>query len=146
MLKSVNFSIPMCVTCSSGQQEPTCARSDDCLLAGQVIADWLKGRDDYKHSLCHHAVYPTAVLKLIQRAADHEICIQQKQHLQEGKTMQFAVPLWQRWRQSHHLGRAPIAVDMSWCNALLPGLSDMPDNLPSRVQEFHHCLTKTAGA
>ena len=52
----------------------------------------------------------------------------------------------QGWRQNHHLGRATIAVDMSWCNALLPGLSDMPDNLPARFQEFHHCLTKTAVA
>ncbi len=52
----------------------------------------------------------------------------------------------QGWRQSHHLGRATIAVDMSWCNALLPGLSDMPDDLPPRFQEFHQCLTKTAVA
>ena len=52
----------------------------------------------------------------------------------------------QGWRQSHHLGRATIAVDMSWCNALLPGLSDMPNNLPSRFQELHQCLTKTAVA
>lgn len=50
------------------------------------------------------------------------------------------------WRQNHHLGRATIAVDMSWCNALLPGLSDMPDDLPPRVQEFHQCLTKIAVA
>ncbi len=50
------------------------------------------------------------------------------------------------WRQNHHLGRATIAVDMSWCNALLPGLSDMPNNLPARFQEFHQCLTKTAVA
>jgi len=52
----------------------------------------------------------------------------------------------QVWRQNHHLGRATIAVDMSWCNALLPGLSDMPDNLPARFQELHQCLTKTAVA
>ena len=52
----------------------------------------------------------------------------------------------QGWRQNHHLGRATIAVDMSWCNALLPGLSDMPDNLPARFQELHQCLTKTAVA
>ena len=50
----------------------------------------------------------------------------------------------QGWRQSHHLGRAAIAVDMSCCNALIPGLIDMPDNLPARFQEFHQCLTKTA--
>jgi len=47
-------------------------------------------------------VYPTAVLKLIQRAADHEICIQQKQHLQEGNKMQFAVPLWGEQEHSRY--------------------------------------------
>jgi len=38
-------------------------------------------------------VHPTAVLKLIQRAADHEVCIQQKQHLQEGSERHFAMLL-----------------------------------------------------
>ena len=39
-----------------------------------------------------------------------------------------------------------MAVDMSLCNALLPGLSDMPKKLSARFQEFHQCLTKTAVA
>lgn len=49
------------------------------------------------------------------------------------------------WRQNHHLGRTAVAVDKSWCEALLPGLVKL-SNLPARKQEVQQSLQKLAEA
>lgn len=47
--------------------------------------------------------------------------------------------------KNHHLGRAAVAVDKSWCEALLPGLVKL-SNLPARKQEVQQSLQKLAEA
>ena len=52
----------------------------------------------------------------------------------------------QAWRTSHHLLRSTVEVDSSWCNALLPGLSEMPPDLAHRTRETLECIQKIAEA
>lgn len=49
------------------------------------------------------------------------------------------------WRQNHHLGRAAVAVNEAWCDALLPGLSASSELSPRR-QEVLHTMQKLAEA
>ena len=52
------------------------------------------------------------------------------------------------WKQNHHLGRATVVVDKSWCDALLPGLLATPElsDLSVRRQELKDTLLKLAEA
>ena len=52
----------------------------------------------------------------------------------------------QGWRDSHHLLRSTVDVESSWCNALLPGLSEMPSDLSLRRTEVLQCIQKIAEA
>ena len=49
------------------------------------------------------------------------------------------------WRQNHHLGRAAVAVNEAWCDALLPGLSASSELSPRR-QKVLHTMQKLAEA
>jgi len=52
------------------------------------------------------------------------------------------------WRHNHHLGRDAVAVDVSWCDTLLHGLSRLShlSNLSARRQEVLQCIQKLAQA
>ena len=58
------------------------AAFDDSLATGCIVTDWLQGGQDHKDALRNSVVQPAAVWDLVQGAADHEINVQQQQHLQ----------------------------------------------------------------
>ena len=60
----------------------TLAGPEDGLLRSSVALDRFQGRQNNQHALGNCSMQPAAVLQLIQAAADHEVHIQQQQHLQ----------------------------------------------------------------
>ncbi|DBA65690.1 TPA: hypothetical protein ACH3X2_002742 [Trebouxia sp. C0005] len=135
-------------------------RQIESLLESVVkeIPGWDKAKDKhtglFRKTAANNALAAGAAPDEVNRYFGWKIDVQRRfyasDHTEAGINVQAVLAGFDKdsWKQNHHLGRAALVVDKSWCDVLLPGLFATPElsGLSVRRKELKDTLLKLAEA